>query len=156
MRAEELMSREVKSISPEARAVDAFEAMQLHHIHHLVVRDDQTKKVVGVISDRDLGGARGVSLRRDRSVRDLMTASAVSITPKTTLREAANQLRGRSIGCLPVVDGKTLVGVLTITDVLEYVGRGGGAELQPPKERAIRRINPGRNRHRLQTQRGVH
>ncbi|CAN5899249.1 hypothetical protein BH11MYX2_BH11MYX2_11170 [soil metagenome] len=53
-----------------------------------------------------------------------MTAHVVVAAPETTIKQAANLLRGRVIGCLPVVDGKTLVGIVTTTDLLELIGRG--------------------------------
>jgi CBS domain-containing protein len=41
-----------------------------------------------------------------------------------TIRQAANLLRGRMIGCLPVLEGGKLIGILTATDMLEQIGRG--------------------------------
>jgi acetoin utilization protein AcuB len=94
--------------------------MLLHRIHHLVVADG--RRVLGVVSQRDLGGTRGEPTRRGHIVQELMTRDVVTATPATTVRQAANLLRGRSIGCLPVTDGERLVGILTVTDVLELVG----------------------------------
>jgi CBS domain-containing protein len=53
-----------------------------------------------------------------------MTSQIVFAKPTTTLRQAANQLRGRSIGCLPILDNGKLVGIVTVSDLLELVGRG--------------------------------
>ncbi len=120
MRLGEIMASSVKSVAPTDTAEDAFSLMRLHRIHHLVVLEG--KAVVGVISDRDLGGARGASLRRNRTVGELMTRDVATATPQTTERQAANLLRGHSIGCLPVLDGGKLVGIVTITDLLEILG----------------------------------
>jgi CBS-domain-containing membrane protein len=38
------------------------------------------------------------------------------------MKEAANLLRGRSIGCLPILEKRRLVGIVTTTDLLELVG----------------------------------
>ena len=75
-----------------------------------------------MVSDRDLAGPG--SLRQVESVGDVMTTQVVSGHPEMTLRQAANQLRGRSIGCLPVMEDDKLVGILTTTDLLEQIGRG--------------------------------
>jgi acetoin utilization protein AcuB len=120
MRLGEIMTTSVKTVSPRDSAEDAFQLMRLHRVHHLVVMEG--KKVAGVISDRDLGGARGASLRRDRAVEELMTGDVAAATPQMTERQAANLLRGRSIGCLPVLDDGKLVGIVTITDLLEILG----------------------------------
>jgi acetoin utilization protein AcuB len=122
MRLVDLMETEVDRIRPDRSADEAWNQMQLRRIHHLVVMDGS--ELVGVISDRDLGGRRGQALRRDRTVRDLMTPHVVSAAPTTTVREAANLMRGRTIGCLPVFDKVRLVGIVTTTDLLELIGRG--------------------------------
>lgn len=120
MRIEEIMTTGVKTTRPDAAAADARSAMKLHQIHHLVVLEG--RDVVGVVSERDLGGRRGRA--PEVRVADVMAPTPVTATPRTTVRAAANLLRGRSIGCLPVVDGKKLVGIVTTTDLLSLIGRG--------------------------------
>jgi len=151
MRLWEIMSEAVETVKPEAPAEAAYERMRKSGVHHLVVVE--AGRVLGVISERDLGGRRGPSVRRDRTVWDLMTAPAICASPDTTIQQAANLLRGRSIGCLPVLDGVKVVGVVTITDVLRFVERGvqrpltGGprwAERFEPQARgvSIHRVSP--------------
>ena len=41
-----------------------------------------------------------------------------------TVRVVANRMRGRSIGCVPVVDRERLIGIVTVSDLLEALGRG--------------------------------
>jgi CBS domain-containing protein len=53
-----------------------------------------------------------------------MTAPAVTVEPTMTVRQAANVMRGRSIGCLVVVESGHAIGIVTISDLLELVGRG--------------------------------
>jgi CBS domain-containing protein len=96
--------------------------MRLNRIHHLVVTNG--KRVVGVVSDRDAGGRRGAAVRANSTVADLMTAPAVTVEPATTVRQAANLMRGRSIGCLVVVESGRARGIVTVSDLLELVGRG--------------------------------
>ena len=116
------MSDVVRSVAPTEAAATAWEQMHVHGIRHLVVLDG--RKVVGTVSVADLGGRHGEALRTGRTVRDLMTTEVVSVTPATTVREAANLMRGRSAECLPVVSGGRLLGVLTVSDIVELVGRG--------------------------------
>lgn len=115
MRLGDIMETAVDTIGLEDRAELAWERMRLGRFHHFVVMNDRA--VVGVLSDRDLGGARGARLREGRQVADLMTLNVVTATPTTTVREAANLMRGRSIGCLPVVDKGSLRGIITVTDL---------------------------------------
>jgi acetoin utilization protein AcuB len=120
IRLRDVMKTNVESISPRESAATAWNRMRARRIRHLVVLD--AGKVVGVVSDRDLAGSG--SLRQVESVGDVMTTQVVSGHPEMTLRQAANQLRGRSIGCLPVMEDDKLVGILTTTDLLEQIGRG--------------------------------
>lgn len=122
MRLQDVMKTRVEKIEAEAPADGAWHLMRLRGIHHLVVTDGPS--LVGILSDRDLGGARGAGLRRGKRVRDLMTPDVVDAPPRTTLRQAANRMRGLSIGCLVVREDGDLRGIVTVSDLLEQVGRG--------------------------------
>jgi acetoin utilization protein AcuB len=117
MRLHDIMSKRVVTVAPGRPVSEALEEMRQHDLHHLVVVDEG--KVVGIMSARDRGDGQ-----LGREVRDVMHAPVVTATTRTTVREAANLLRGRSIGCLPVLDGDRLAGIVTTSDLLELIGRG--------------------------------
>jgi CBS domain-containing protein len=52
----------------------------------------------------------------------MMTPHVASATPEATVREAANLMRKRLIGSLPVLDGDRLIGIVTATDVFDALG----------------------------------
>ena len=52
-----------------------------------------------------------------QAVRDIMTRDVVSVTPETTLKDAAQLLKTRNIGSVPVLDGRKIVGILTDRDI---------------------------------------
>jgi CBS domain-containing protein len=54
-------------------------------------------------------------------VRDAMTREVLTVTPDTTLREAAELFVRRHVSGAPVVEGRRVVGVVSATDVLEFV-----------------------------------
>ena len=122
VRVQDVMTKGVKTIAPTAAAEEAWNLMRLNRIHHLAVT--KGRRVVGVLSDRDAGGHRGASVRMNSTVGDLMTAPAVTVEPAATVRQAANVMRGRSIGCLVVVESGHAIGIVTVSDLLELVGRG--------------------------------
>jgi acetoin utilization protein AcuB len=122
MRVQDVMTESVKTVSPATAAEDAWSLMRNNGIHHLVVTDGP--RIVGLLSDRDIGGRRGAALRKNHAVGDLMTESVVTVEPTTTVRQAANLMRGRSIGCLVVTGSGRVKGIVTVTDLLELVGRG--------------------------------
>lgn len=129
MRLRDIMHTKVETVTPRESAAVAFERMRRARIRHLVVQDG--KKVVGVLSDRDVKGMG--SLRQVETVEDVMTAPAITCSPDLTLRQAANLLRGRTMGCLPIIDDGKIVGIVTTTDLLEMIG--AGIERPVPKSR---------------------
>ncbi len=122
MRLADIMSSPVETVEAGVPVETAWNRMQERGIHHLIVT--QEGKAVGILSARDLSGPRGVALRWAGTAGELMATHIVTAAPTTTVREAANLLRGRAIGCLPVVSGERIVGIVTITDLLELIGRG--------------------------------
>jgi acetoin utilization protein AcuB len=122
MRVQDIMTTGVQTVSPTTAAETAWELMRTKGFHHLVVT--RGSEIVGVLSDRDAGGRGGAAVRANRTVADLMTERVVTADPAMTMRRAANLMRGRSIGCLVVADSGRVVGIVTVADVLELLGRG--------------------------------
>ena len=130
MRLSEIMSTKVRTIGPAESAELAWDRMKLHQIHHLVVVRDN--EIVGIVTDRDLGSNHGREVREGRSVRDLMTPSVTTAPSDLTIREAANLMRGHHAGSLPVVDDGKLVGIVTVWDFLDLIGRGAERPVAHP------------------------
>lgn len=123
MRVNEIMTRQVRTVSPTESAEAAYFQMQRDRVSHLVVLG-LDGKVAGILSNGDLGGPDGASVRRGRQVADLMTPAPVVVSPEDRVRDAANIMRGWNIGCVPVVEKSRVVGILTAGDVCGLVGRG--------------------------------
>ena len=119
MRVQDVMKTRIESIDAAKPLSAAAEQMRRRRIRHLVVTREN--RVAGVLSTGDVTSP---SARDSRLVGDLMASPAISASPEMTLRKAANLLRGRSIGCLPVMDEGRLVGIVTTSDLLERIGRG--------------------------------
>ncbi len=122
LRLEDVMTREVVTVPESESALRAWALLRSRRIHHLVVTSG--KAVAGVITDRDLGGPRGESVRNGRTVSELMTRDPITAAPGVPVRQAARLLRNRSIGCLPVCSGNRLVGIITVSTLLDALGRG--------------------------------
>lgn len=122
VRIQDVMTKAVETVMPAMEAEEAWSLMRAKRIHHLVVTEG--RRIVGVVSDRDMGGRRGASLRAHHTVKDLMTDRVVTVPPPTPVRKAANLMRGRSIGCLVVAETGRVVGIITVADLLELIGRG--------------------------------
>ena len=125
MRVQDVMTRRVETIDDRASAELAFDSMKVKGIRHLVVKNGS--ELVGVLSQRDLGVPDQRDFREKHVVSDLMNTHVVTVGPEASVKQAANLMRGRSIGCLPVVEEgerKRLVGIVTVSDLLELLGRG--------------------------------
>jgi acetoin utilization protein AcuB len=125
MRLAQIMTQDVLGTTPQHLVADAMEEMRRRNVHHLVVIDDGN--VVGILSMRD-----GTGVAAGSRVGDVMRTELVTASTETTVREAANLLRGNMIGCLPVFEDDQLVGIVTITDLLELLGRGAERPAAPP------------------------
>jgi len=121
MRLMEIMTTDVQTTSPAEDAEKAFQRMRTQRVRHLVVLEG--RRVVGVLSERDVGGTRGRALRTGKTVGELMAGQVATASPTTTVRQAANLLRARTIGCLPIMEDGKLAGIVTLTDLLELLGR---------------------------------
>jgi len=106
----------------------AIEKMQVHHCKHLPVMSTSSH-LVGVISDRDCRHAlnspyilrekwQDEKLANSLQVRAVMTAAPIIVEPDAGADEAARLMLTHRIGCLPVMRGETLVGIITRSDLL--------------------------------------
>ena len=145
MRVQDVMTRNVKTVSAAVTADDAWELMRMRRIHHLVVMEG--REIAGVISDRDMGGRHGATVRDTRLVSELMTENVITIEPEMPVRTVANLLRGRSIGCLVVTRDGHVVGIITTADLLELVGRGTERPVAESQRRTLSHRVPHRKRH---------
>jgi acetoin utilization protein AcuB len=121
------MTRDVITVRPHEKIIDAFELMQGRGIRHLPVIEDGELK--GLVTDRDIRLAlipSPLSTPDDRMyhlgalerVDEIMTADLITVAPNTTIEEAAKLMAQYKIGAVPVVAKGRLVGILTETDIL--------------------------------------
>lgn len=122
MQIREIMNEPIRDISPELGADEAWKHMHRAHVRHVVVM--KAGKVVGILSERDLGGELARHLRKHYCVRELMTPHAIALSPDTDVRDAAKILRDLVIGCAPVMVGDELLGIITTSDLLDVVAAG--------------------------------
>ena len=135
MRIGEIMSDAVETVGPSDPVVAARDRMSFHRIHHLIVMDG--REIVGIVSDRDLR-----RVPADRPVAEVMSTAVVTTEPNATVRQVANLLRGRVVGCLPVVDKRKLVGIVTITDLLNLLGQGAEKPVEMRKRWTLKHRGP--------------
>src|SRR5512146_1844291 len=114
MLVENHMTKEPITIEPDELLIRASHKMRSGGFRRLPVVSDG--KLVGIISERDLREHRG-HLEHTK-VNGVMTEKPVTVGPGVTVEEAARIMVEEQIGGLPVVEGGHLVGVISVTDVM--------------------------------------
>jgi acetoin utilization protein AcuB len=117
MKIGEIMTAPVLTVGAGEPASDAIAWMRDANVRHVPVVAGT--EVIGVASERDLGGPHGGATRKGHTVGDLMHRDPVLASPDLDVRAAAAMVRERRIGCLPVVEEGRLVGIVTRSDLLE-------------------------------------
>ncbi len=128
MKVQDLMTQKVLTVAPQDSVERVFLMFIYEKIRHVPVVEK--KKLVGIISDRDLkkivGAPKKFLVRPDgttltitaRKVHTLMTSKVVTVEPRQRAADAAALMAKKKIGALPVVHRNRLVGILTETDIL--------------------------------------
>jgi CBS domain-containing protein len=119
MNVADVMTSPVFTVDATAELDQAMELMDRHDMRHLPVLEGGG--LVGVVSDRDLLEATGWEPAHGRGthpIRDVMHRPVATVHPDDTVVSATVELVLRKIGCLPVIAGDALVGILTESDLL--------------------------------------
>ena len=126
----DIMTTEVTTLGRNDSLQLIKDIMTLGRVRHFPVLDDG--KVVGVVSQRDLykaslGSVMKYGEKAQRAfleglaVKEVMSDPVITIAPHASVQEAARVMMEKKIGCLPVLEGAQLVGIVTETDMLKLV-----------------------------------
>ncbi len=117
---ERFMAKDLFTVRPEDIIDFAASLMNWKHIRHVPVEDD-AGNLVGLLSTRELLEIVATDKLKGKDqiiVRDVMKTDISTISPETSSLEALRFMRENDIGCLPVVRGKKLIGIITAHDFL--------------------------------------
>ena len=115
---------EVLSIGPDDSVYDAIKLMAVRNIGSLVVLDGGS--LVGIVTERHY--ARNVFLKGRSSpktkVGDIMSTRVVCAVPEQKVEEAMAVMTDKRVRHLPVLDGKDIVGIISIGDLVKSIIEG--------------------------------
>ncbi|MFP4207676.1 MAG: HPP family protein [Wenzhouxiangella sp.] len=121
----QFMATDLFTVRPDDIVDFAASLMDWRYVRHVPVEDD-SGQLLGLVSQRQLLRlvARGSRGPEPVTVRDIMHADPLSISPETTTVQAIRMMRDKRLSCLPVVDpeGK-LIGLVTEHDLVAVAGR---------------------------------
>ncbi|WP_044870690.1 HPP family protein [Pseudomonas sp. LFM046] len=133
LRAARIMSRDLRTVGPQAPVSDAWRLLDRHHLKALPVLDDQ-QRLVGILTLSDLLGhaantasrslADRFRARREAPVSRLMTRPVRCVTVDTPVVELVSLLSDQGLHCLPVLDdGGRVVGIVSQSDLIAALYR---------------------------------
>jgi CBS domain-containing protein len=127
LKVEEFMSTDLFTVQKDDLIELVAEIMDWRRIRYMPVENSKGE-LVGLVSSRML--LRCFARRTQpteqpppTSVKEIMVEKPIVVKPETTIIEAMNLMREHKIGCLPVVQGKELVGIITEMDFLRITSR---------------------------------
>lgn len=124
----EIMTRNPRAVHFGMPLSDVRHAMEAGGFHHIPIVSGT--ELLGMVSSTDLLRAaveagdpsmNDGTLNRATSIAETMTAGLTTVGPHDTIRHAAELLSSGRFHALPVVEGRTLVGIVTTTDLLRYL-----------------------------------
>lgn len=129
---QDVMTKEVVSVSPSTVLLDAALLLRASALRHLPVVEDG--RLVGILTERDVqrcAPSRLIPITEDgynavfaeTTVDRVMTREPKTVSSQTPLREAIKVMQQGKYGCLPVVDDGALVGILTRGDLIDALQR---------------------------------
>ena len=124
----ELMSTKLITVELDDKLSVVKEIFENMKIHHLLVIE--SKKVFGVVSDRDLYkalspniGSRAETFKDtatlSKRVHQIVSRNPIALTPNATIEEAIDIFNAHTISCIPIVDHEMKpLGIITIRTIL--------------------------------------
>jgi acetoin utilization protein AcuB len=138
------------TVQPDESILHARALLRSHQIRHLPVVE--RKRLIGMLSDRDirllLPSSLATAEEQQRfhswgaqvTVGDVMTRKVVTVAPETETEKAARLMVEHRIGCLPVLRGSILIGIITTIDLLQaMIEKPPSPPVRPAKTSAGRR-----------------
>ncbi|MBB6671142.1 CBS domain-containing protein [Cohnella nanjingensis] len=117
-RVADIMTKDCHTVTPQDNLYEAAVLMKQHDVGFIPVVEPSSRKLLGVITDRDLV-IRGYAEKHSGStaVTAVMTEDVETISPNLSVDEAAAKMAENQIRRLPVVEGGELLGIVSIGDL---------------------------------------
>jgi CBS domain-containing protein len=124
----DIMTRNPATIRADQPLREALEVMEENEFHHLPVLSP-AKHLVGIITARDCRLAlhlpdvvqkywQDADQVDHMLVKDVMSVAPIVVEPETSVVQAAQMLLVNYVSCLPVMRGESLIGIVTVSDIL--------------------------------------
>lgn len=136
MLVEEIMKKDVITLTKTASIAEALKLLHENRIRHIPIVDDN-HYVIGIVSDRDVRDASPSILKKDadhseleNEIQSIMTQDVITVHPLDFVEEIARVFYDEEFACLPVVRENKLVGLITEKDMLQTFIQLTGTNVQ--------------------------
>jgi CIC family chloride channel protein len=116
LKARDLMQRRVETLSSQMSLPEVVQAFSRSHHRGFPVLEDG--RLVGIVTQSDLGEATAQGVDRYGTLADIMTPHPVTVAPDATLPRVLHLLNRLKLSRLPVTEGNKLVGIITRADII--------------------------------------
>ena len=115
--------RTVRAVAPSDSVQTILELMKAHTIRSVVVLESDA--LIGIVSERDcaLKVLMNQASPRQTSARVIMTSDVVTVTEENSVDECMRHMTSKNIRHLPVCTGRTVIGMVSVGDVVKEVIR---------------------------------
>ena len=153
----QFMSTDLFTVQPDDLINLAASVMDWRHIRHVPV-EDAAGRLVGLVTHRGLLHLLSTGMRESQldvtTVQEIMVTNPVTVSPSTPTLEAIEAMRAQRVGCLPVLEGDQLVGIVTSYDFLDASARLFQQRLAPKQPVKIEKMAQSASGNLLKTSLG--
>ena len=114
--AADVMQRCVETLDQSMTIDQVIQTFSRSQHHHFPVMENG--QVVGILTQTDLSNPTAKQLTGDRLIREIMTPEPITASPTVNLAHVLYLLNRHRINCLPVTEGRKLLGIITRSDII--------------------------------------
>ena len=115
-----IMSRQLFTVSENDPAELAVKVMEWKGIHHIPVENEK-REIAGILTWTHMKRFNEQNQsKEDYLVKDIMETKLLIAAPKMEIKAAIALMKKHEVGCLPVISDETLIGIITIPDLIPY------------------------------------
>ncbi len=117
-----IMEENVATLTEDATIEDALKKLVYGNVSGFPIVDD-SGRIKGIISERDFVSLVA-NIVTGKKVSDVMSSNVVTVKPDTTIKEVAKVMISNDFRRLPIVHQGVMIGVVTTSDIVNYLGSG--------------------------------
>jgi CBS domain-containing protein len=125
MNAKDIMTRDIITVSPTMKVKDLAMTLIKNQVSGAPVAG-KDGKIIGVVSEADIVAKKG------KDVRSIMSKKVISVSESTSVEQIAQLMTTHAIKRLPVMNGESIVGIVSRADIVSAIAQGHHVAIHTP------------------------